>query len=240
MRIGASGWSYRHWRERFYPPNVRPAGQLTYYATRFDTVELNGVFYRLPTEAAVRAWAVQTPPGFRFAWKASKYITHAKKLKDVGEALALMATRTALLGDKLGPILFQLPPQLPRDDGRLAAFLRRLAPGQNHAVEFRHPSWHEPPILRQLADHDVALCVSDHHDAPAPWEATASFVYVRGHGPGGRYAGRYDGAELRAWADRIGAWRDEGRAAWVYFDNDIGAAAPADAERLAAILKGEG
>ena len=235
VRIGTSGWSYKHWRNVFYPSKLRAADQLAHYTTRFDTVELNGVFYRLPSESAVGAWATGSPPGFRFAWKASKYITHAKKLLDASAALDLMRQRTALLGEKLGPILFQLPPQLERNDERLADFLGLLDRAQPHAIEFRHPSWYDDKVFRLLSDYGVALCISDHHHAPAPWVATASFVYVRGHGPGGHYVGRYPASTLARWARQICQWRDEGREAWVYFDNDIGGAAPVDAESLSAL-----
>ena len=237
VRIGTSGWVYPHWAGLFYPEQVRQADRLSYYATQFGTVEINGSFYRLPSEPTVEAWGLQTPPGFLFAWKASRYITQAKKLKDVGESVALVYGRMAPLGDRLGPALFQLPPRFRVNLDRLAAFLRLLPRATRNAVEFRDPSWHQPATLQLLADHDVALCISDHHDAPTPWECTASYVYVRGHGPGGRYAGRYSAAELDHWASRIGAWSRAGRDVYAYFDNDIGGAAPLDARDLQARLQ---
>jgi uncharacterized protein YecE (DUF72 family) len=136
------------------------------------------------------------------------------------------------LGDKLGPALFQLPPQLRLNLPRLADFLPLLPPGRRHVVEFRHPSWYVEPVFELLARHGVALCVSDHGDAPAPWRLTADFAYVRGHGPGGRYAGSYADADLARWAGRIEAWRAQGCDVFAYFDNDIGCAAPGDALRL--------
>lgn len=232
IRIGCSGWVYDHWRGGFYPQGLPARERLAYYAGRFDTAEINGSFYRLPSETSVAAWAAGVPPGFLFAWKASRYITHNKKLRDVGDSLALVFGRMAPLGPHLGPALFQLPPQLRLDRERLAAFLGLLPNDRRCVVEFRHPSWYEPAVLALLRDHGVALCVSDHADAPSPFEATAGFLYVRGHGPGGRYHGRYPERTLVEWAGRIAAFRGD---AYVYFDNDIGGAAPRDAERLIAL-----
>ncbi len=141
------------------------------------------------------------------------------------------------LGHKLGPVLFQLPPSLKADRERLARFLDLLPKDRRHTFEFRHPSWYEPPILDLLGEHDAALCLSDHAAAPAPWAVTASFVYIRAHGPSGRYWGSYSDETLRQWADDIAAWRSQGRAVYCYFDNDIKSAAPADAQRLFAMLQ---
>jgi len=232
VRIGVSGWSYPHWRGAFYPDGLRVKDQLAYCAGRFATLEINGSFYRLPSEKAVAAWRDAVPEGFVFAWKASRYITHYRRLKDVDDSLELVFGRMEGLGDKAGPALFQLPPQMKADPDRLADFLARLPERRRVAIEFRHPSWYDPAVFDLLKRRGVAFCVSDHRDAPAPWVATAGFVYVRGHGPGGGYSGAYSDAELQGWAKRLRAWSQEGRDAWVYFDNDIGAAAPKDAERL--------
>lgn len=236
LRIGCSGWTYKDWTGPFYPAGVKDASRLEYYATRFDTAEINASFYRLPSEATVVGWARRAPTGFTFAWKISRFITHNKKLNDCRESIALVFGRMAPLGEHLGPSLIQLPPQLRRDDARLADFLDLLPPGR-HTVEFRHESWYAPEVLRILADRDVALCISDHHSAPSPWEATASFVYIRGHGPGGRYRGRYGPEELQAWAERIARSRAQGRDVYAYFDNDVKSAAPFDAEALMALTK---
>jgi uncharacterized protein YecE (DUF72 family) len=238
LRIGCSGWSYRHWRGGvFYPPGLRQKDELAYYATRFDTAEINGCFYRLPGEAMVDGWRERSPDGFLFAWKASRYITHMKRLLDPQEPLALMFGRADRLGPKLGPFLFQLPPRMARDDERLGRFLAALPPGRRCAFEFRHPSWYDDAVFAQLAAHDAALCVSDHHHAPAPWVRTAGWAYVRGHGPGGRYWGRYSREALAEWADRIGAWTRQGCDVVCYFDNDPGAAAPKDAEALIGLCR---
>jgi uncharacterized protein YecE (DUF72 family) len=229
IRIGTSGWVYRDWKGPFYSPEVRAKDWLAYYASRFPTAEINGSFYRLPSEAAVAGWAERAPPGFVFAWKASRFITHNKKLRDVADSISLVFGRMAPLGDHFGPVLFQLPPQLRADHGRLKDFLALLPRGRRCTVEFRHPSWYAAEILDLLAQHDVALCISDHAAAPSPWVETASFAYVRGHGPTGRYFGRYPEATLEDWAGRLAA---ADRDAYVYFDNDIKSAAPADAAAL--------
>jgi uncharacterized protein YecE (DUF72 family) len=155
-----------------------------------------------------------------------------KRLRDGEENVAFLERRAAGLGPKLGPFLVQLPPSLRADRERLAAFLDLLPKHRRFAFEFRHPSWHEPAFLDLLRSHGAALCVSDHAAAPSPFEATASFVYIRGHGPEGRYAGRYSDEALARWASAIARWRQEGRDVHVYFDNDIKTAAPADADRL--------
>jgi uncharacterized protein YecE (DUF72 family) len=237
LRIGCSGWVYKDWKGPFYPAETKDKDRLEYYATRFDTAEINASFYRLPSEAMVQGWGERAPPGFLFAWKVSRFITHNKKLKDCAEPVALVFGRMAPLRDKLGPSLIQLPPQLRRNDERLAEFLK-LLPAGRHTVEFRHPSWYAPAVFALLADFDVALCLSDHHHAPAPWERTASWIYVRGHGPGGRYVGRYPQDQLEAWAAHIQAWRAEGRDVYAYFDNDVKSAAPFDALELRRLTAG--
>lgn len=240
LRIGTSGWSYAHWRGGFYPAGLPSKAWLAFYAERFDTVEINGSFYRMPPEPAVAGWCERSPEGFLFAWKASRYITQAKRLRDAAEPLAYVLNRASGLKGKLGPILFQLPPQMRRDDDRLAKFLSLLPKAHRFCVEFRDPAWYAPEVLRLLAEHGVALCVSDHHDAPAPPEATAGFVYVRLHGPGGHYFGRYPEGELASWAKRIAAWRSDGRDVFVYFDNDVEGAAPLDAAALRSRLTAHG
>ena len=238
VRIGCSGWSYKHWKRGvFYPERLKAKDEFAFYASRFDTAEINGSFYRLPSEAMVQGWRDKAPEGFVFAWKASRFITHMKRLLDPDEPLQLMFSRTDILGPRLGPILFQLPPGMPRNAERLAAFLAKLPPERRYTVEFRHPSWYAAEVFALLSAHDVALCISDHHHAPAPWERTASWLYVRGHGPSGRYWGRYPQAAMREWADRIGAWRAEGRDVFAYFDNDPEGAAPQDVDVLKSLLE---
>jgi uncharacterized protein YecE (DUF72 family) len=237
--VGTSGWSYRSWRGPFFPDKLPARSQLTYYAKQFLTTELNGVFYRTPTIGAVRSWAAATPDQFIFAWKASKFITHWKRLQPTSRnSLDLLETRLKLLGDKAGPVLFQLPPNFKKDRERLASFLKLLRRRHPYAFEFRHASWYEDDILDLLRNAGSALCISDHHDAPAPWLATAQHVYIRGHGPQGRYRGRYPRSELKEWALWSHKQTRRGRTVYVYFDNDQKSAAPLDALSLLSCIKG--
>jgi uncharacterized protein YecE (DUF72 family) len=239
VQIGTSGWHYDSWRGPFYPPDLKPKDFLGFYVERFSTTELNNTFYRLPTARAIKAWREATPEDFLFAWKASRMITHLKRLKDVEENISFVFNRMNGLGEKFGPVLFQLPPSFRADAERrerLARFLGQLPKGRRCTFEFRDPSWYEASVLDLLRDHDVALCFSDHEAAPAPWEVTASFVYIRAHGTDGRYAGNYGDETLGRWSALIGQWRKEGRNAYVYFDNDVKSAAPADANRLIALI----
>ena len=175
IAIGTSGWTYADWRGPFYPADVRKADWLAWYAAQFDTTEINGSFYRTPSLDAVRAWRGATPRGFAFAWKASKFITHWKRLNPdtCANSIALMMTRLKILGSKTGPVLFQLPAAFTADRQRLAGFLKLLPRRYKYVFEFRHPSWYDEAVLDVLRDHDVALCLSDHHHAPSPWISTA-------------------------------------------------------------------
>jgi uncharacterized protein YecE (DUF72 family) len=236
--IGTSGWTYDGWRGPFYPQKLPKKDWLHFYASRFATAEINGSFYRTPSLDAVKAWREQTPPGFLFAWKASKFITHWKRLTASCEnSIALMDTRLRVLAPKVGVVLFQLPHRFGKDSGRLRDFLRMLPRRYRYAFEFRDEAWYAPDVFDVLQASNVALCISDHADAPAPWEVTARHVYVRGHGPSGRYHGSYSDRTLRHWAERVLRWQAEGREVFVYFDNDQKAAAPRDALRLVAELE---
>jgi uncharacterized protein YecE (DUF72 family) len=236
--IGTSGWTYDGWRGPFYPADMPKKDWLRFYSTQFPTTEINGSFYRTPSLAAVDGWRKQTPKDFVFAWKASKFITHWKRLSEKSEnSIALMETRLRKLGAKAGPVLFQLPPRFTINRERLASFLKMLPRKYDYAFEFRHASWYDEAIYALLCERNISLCLSDHHDAPSPWVVTADHVYVRGHGPGGRYKDHYSDATLREWARDIGTWRRQGRTVFVYFDNDQKSAAPLDARRLRHILK---
>lgn len=239
IRVGTSGWHYKSWHGPFYPPGLKIKDFLSYYVEQFDTAEINNSFYRLPTEQAVKAWRESAPEGFVFAWKASRFITHMKKLKDIEESISLVFGRMEGLGDAFGPVLFQLPPMLRAHDEtreRVARCLSLVPQGRRVAFEFRHPSWYEEKTFGILRDHNAALCLSDHADAPAPWLATADFVYVRAHGTNGRYAGSYSDETLGNWSHQIAEWRGSGRDVYVYFDNDIKSAAPGDAQTLLRML----
>jgi uncharacterized protein YecE (DUF72 family) len=236
--IGTSGWTYDGWRGPFYPPDVAKKDWLCWYGTQFPTAEINGSFYRTPSLDAVRAWRTQTPKGFVFAWKGSKFITHWKRLSAKSDnSIALIEERLRLLGPKAGPVLFQLPARFTADRERLATFLTMLPRRRRYAFEFRHASWYEKPIFELLREWNMSLCISDHHDAPAPWEVTADFVYWRGHGPGGHYRDNYPDTELRRLATAIRKWRRAHRTVYAYFDNDQKSAAPQDARRLMKMLK---
>jgi uncharacterized protein YecE (DUF72 family) len=232
VHIGTSGWVYPGWNGAFYPTGLPQKRWLEYYTSTFDTAEINATFYRLPTQAAVARWREAAPPNLLFSWKASRFVTHMKRLRDVEASLERVLAPMRALGPTLGPALFQLPPSLKVDLSRLQDFLAMLPRDLQSVLEFRDPSWYVDAVYEALAAHDATLCVSDHHHAPAPWVATTNTVYVRGHGPEGAYAGVYPAATLSAWAERLATWRREGRVIFAYFDNDIGCAAPGDALRL--------
>jgi uncharacterized protein YecE (DUF72 family) len=238
VRVGCSGWNYRDWRGRFYPPGLPPARWLAHYATRFDTVEVNSTFYRLARPAAVAAWLAATPDDFIFAVKASRYLTHMKRLTDLEPGVARLLEGIApLVGSpKLGPMLWQLPERFHRDDDRLAGALAALPAGR-HCFEFRHPSWFAPPVFELLRAHGAALVLG--HDArrPAfPFLLTAPWTFLRFHfGARGR-RGNYSDAELREWAARIRGLREEAEV-FAYFNNDWEAFAPRNAIRLRRLLE---
>ncbi len=236
IRIGTSGWSYPHWSGRFYPERLGADAWLGYYAERFDTVEINATFYRLPSEQTVAEWASGVPEGFLFAVKASRYITHMKKLKDPDQTLPPFFDRVAGLGKHLGPVLFQTPPRWRVNLDRLAAFLESLPRGLQYAFEFRDPSWHSDGVRTLLEKHGAAFCVFQLEAVTAPDWVTAGFAYVRLHGPHEAYAGRYSSATLKTWAGRLKAWEAAGVHSFCYFDNDQAAQAPRDAARLMALL----
>jgi uncharacterized protein YecE (DUF72 family) len=236
LSLGTSGWMYDDWRGQFYPEDLPKREWLSYYADRFSTVEINSAFYRTPSLEAVRSWRNDTPHDFRFSWKASKFITHWKRLTDKCEnSIALMRTRVNVLSPKVSVVLFQLPPQFEKDVERLRSFLR-LLPRRRYAFEFRHRSWYDDAVFDILSARNVALCFSDHAEAPAPLQVTARHVYLRGHGPRGDYGGSYPARILRRWASAIGDWQSQAYEVFVYFDNDQKAAAPADGRRLTALL----
>jgi uncharacterized protein YecE (DUF72 family) len=232
IHIGTSGWHYRHWLGAFYPEELRPPDFLRYYCGYFPTVEINNSFYRLPSEATLAHWRDEVPAGFIFAVKASRFITHMKKLLEPERSLAPFLERIKVLGDKLGPILFQLPPGWHYNGARLAAFLEALPGACRYTMEFRDPSWINPETCRALAAHNVAFCTYDLAGYQSPLEVTGDFVYLRLHGPGGPYQGQYSAKVLKAWARRLTAWAGQGQEVFCYFDNDEAGYAAQDARRL--------
>ncbi len=234
--IGTSGWHYEGWRGRFYPEDLSPKKWLSFYAEHFPTVELNNSFYHLPTEAAFRAWHDATPANFTFAVKASRFITHIKRLKDPAEPLSNFMSRAARLEDKLGPVLYQLPPGFHRDDARLAEFLEKLPVGR-HAIEFRHDSWFADEVYEMLRRRGAAFCIFDMPGLKAPLVATADFAYVRFHGTGERYSGSYPDDLLAAWAENIRKLAKGMDTVYIYFNNDVGGHALKNAMTLRDFLK---
>jgi len=232
VHIGTSGWHYKHWVGPFYPPGLPASKMLDFYLRRFDTVEINNSFYRLPKPETFEAWRENTPKEFLFAVKANRFITHNKKLKDPDAPLDRMFASTDVLGRKLGPILFQLPPQWTVNLERLEIFLRALPRRRPFAFEFRNETWNTQEVYEMLRRFNAAYCMFHLAGFQSPFEVTADFTYLRLHGPGGKYQGSYDDAMLGAWAARIRAWREQLKAVYVYFDNDQAGFAVANALRL--------
>jgi uncharacterized protein YecE (DUF72 family) len=206
LGIGTSGWHYKHWRNLFYPAKLPSSAMLGWYVGKYDTVEINNTFYRLPAEDALLGWQKTAPPNFLFSVKASRFITHIKRLRESNQAISLFFSRVELLGDNLGPILFQLPPGWTANLDRLAEFLPLLPRTHRYAVEFRDQSWYTPATQKLLRSHNIALCIHDWRGLRWPMEITADFMYIRLHGPGGRYQGHYDKRTLHQWANRIQQW----------------------------------
>ena len=243
VHVGCSGWHYADWTGRVYDPSLARSEWLQAYTTRFDTVELNNSFYRLPEAAQFRRWRESVPPDFIFAVKASRYLTHIKRLRDPEEPLARLLDRARHLGSRLGPLLYQLPPRWVPDMDRLARFLGALprSVGRDrrplqHVVEFRDPRGYHDDVLTLLRDADVSLCLHDMPESASPWVTTGPIVYVRLHGFGTRYGGHYSAAALARWADWLARVRDDGRDLYVYFNNDREAHAVFNAGELRALL----
>jgi uncharacterized protein YecE (DUF72 family) len=220
VHVGTSGWHYKHWVGTFYPADLRPPKMLRWYAERFDTVEINNSFYRLPAVTAFEIWCRETTPGFCFAVKASRYITHNKKLTDPESANEKFITLVEKLGARLGPILFQLPPSWKVNVQRLEEFLSSLPRTHRYVFEFRNPTWNIPQVYEVLRRHNAAFCIYELAGFLSPMEITADFAYVRLHGPGNKYQGDYSEDTLRTWANKIEAWSRDLKHAFVYFDND--------------------
>jgi uncharacterized protein YecE (DUF72 family) len=233
VRIGCSGWNYAHWRNGvFYPPRLSAAKWLEFYAQHFDTVEVNATFYRLPRVSTVARWVEQTPSDFVFAVKASRYLTHIKRLQDLGPGLQrfLACIEPLLHSPKLGPILWQLPPNFKRDDERLARALAQLPPEQRHAFEFRDATWFHPDVYSLLREQHVALVIGDRPQVHAfqSHELTTDFTFVRFHSGSRGLRGNYSESELEEWAQRFEDWSQRA-AIFAYFNNDWEGFAPKNA-----------
>jgi len=225
MLTGTSGYSYKEWVGHFYPEKLRASAMLRYYAERFPTVEINNTFYRMPAESLLERWAQEVPEGFAFTLKAPQRITHVKRLKEVAPEVAEFTRRAAVLGDKLGMLLFQLPPSLRKDLPRLRDFLCALPSGLRVTLEFRHGSWHDDEVYETLRARGATLCVTDTDEGGAsPFVRTSDDAYLRLRRP------HYDETDLRAWVDRIAA--QPLARGWVYFKHEDEALAPRFARQL--------
>jgi uncharacterized protein YecE (DUF72 family) len=232
LRIGTSGWQYADWRGRFYPSGLAQRGWLEHFAGQFPTVEVNSAFYRLPERSSFEGWAAQTPAGFLFAVKVSRYLTHVRRLRDPAEPVGRFLDRARGLGDKLGPVLLQLPPNLSADAGLLDAALQCFPAGVRVVVEPRHSSWWRPDIENVLARRGAALCWADRGGRPVtPLWRTADFVYLRMHAGTASPPPRYGTRAIDTWLTRLHPYG--GKDGYVYFNNDQGGAAVADAAVMA-------
>ncbi len=218
--VGTSGWVYPHWRGRFYPDRLPQSRWLESYAATFSTVEINNTFYRLPAEAAWSRWRDVAPNAFVYAVKGSRFVTHIKRLNVDREPVDLFTSRARILGDHLGPILWQLHPGHHRDPGRLESFLALLPRDLRHVFEFRHESWFHDDVYGLLQRFGAGFCIYHMVDRETPVIATASFAYMRFHGSGSLYGGRYSDADLKSWSRRLEALADSVRDMYVYFNND--------------------
>ena len=234
VRIGCSGWSYPHWRTRFYPEKMPAREHFAFYAQHFNTVELNNSFYRQPPRERFGAWREQAPPGFLFAVKGSRYVTHIKRLAVEKKSIDLVVDAALGLGEKLGPILFQLQATFHVDLDRLERFVGMLPTDVRFTLEFRHDSWLVPAVFELLRSHRIALCIPDHPKMPRALEPTSDFTCIRMHlPPNGLGYGKH---ALQPWADRVVAWHHDGLDVFVYFNNDMEGHAIKDAKTLISLV----
>jgi len=238
IHIGTSGWQYAHWKGPFYPEHLSNDEWLGYYSSCFHTVEINHSFYRLPEKKTLRRWKESVPAGFIFSFKANRYITHMKKLKDPKDSLARMLDVVDSLGEALGPILFQLPPRWTFNAERFSSFLEVLPRRFRYAFEFRDPSWLAPGVYNALCEAGAAFCIYEIGGRKSPRKVTGDFVYIRLHGPEKEpYRGRYPKNTLVGWAGAVSTWIAGGKEVFCYFDNDEAGYAAEDAARLQEMLK---
>jgi uncharacterized protein YecE (DUF72 family) len=235
-RIGCSGWSYPHWRKVFYPEKMPAREHFAFYTQHFNTVELNNSFYRQPPRERFEAWRQQAPPGFLFAVKGSRYVTHIKRLVVEKKSIDLVVDAALGLGDKLGPILFQLQANFHLDLERLEHFVAMLPEGVRFTLEFRHDSWLVPAVFDLLRARRIALCIPDHPKMPKSLEITSDFTYIRMHLPPRRLG--YGRSALEPWADRISEWKRQRLNVFVYFNNDMEGHAIKDARTLISLITG--
>ena len=236
IRVGCSGWVYKHWRGIFYPEGLAQKRWFQHYAEEFDTVEINASFYRLPLATTFEGWREKAPPGFRYAVKVNRFITHMKKLLDCEEAVDGFIELARPLGNALGPLLYQLPPSLHKNLERLDTFLARLPKDIEQVVEFRHRSWYDEDVLAHLDHHGIGFVCHDLRGLLSPRWASGRTAYVRFHGTSGRYHGRYSDEALLGWTDWLIDQARQGRSCWCYFNNDIHGHAIDDARTLKSMV----
>ncbi|HUR58367.1 MAG TPA: DUF72 domain-containing protein [Opitutaceae bacterium] len=227
--VGTSGWSYKEWAGHFYPKGWPKKNEFSYYVRHFPTVEINATFYRLPTKKTVRGWRERSPERFVFAVKGSRYLTHIRRLKDTGKGLQKYFRRLTPLGDRAGPILWQLPPTFQKNDvnwGRLTRFLARVPRAYRHAVEFRHPSWMDEQTFELLRQNNVCNVWISSLKMPMDYTVTSDFIFLRFHGLEGGAYHDYTDDELRPWAEQLGKAARKNIPAFVYFNNDLNTRAP--------------
>lgn len=229
--IGTSGWSYNHWKENFYPNGLKTSNWLNYYGQVFSTVEVNTTFYHTPLVSTTKNWYTQVPSDFLFSIKASRYITHLKRLNDCEKSLEFFYKSLTNLKSKIGPILFQLPPSFKANKSRLIEFITLLDKQHKYTFEFRHETWFTDEIYELLAKNNIALCITDLNGIQSPKVLTADFTYMRLHGPHKAYVGSYGPAKLKAWKKEIKKWATQ-TSVYCYFDNDEKGYAIQDAKFL--------
>ena len=235
--IGTSGWYYRHWYGPFYPQGLSKDKLFAYFVQHFNTVELNNTFYRLPKTSTVKDWYKKAPGAFVFAVKASRFITHIKRLANLGDSLKVFLKRAHLLKEKLGPVLYQLPPSMKKDSKRLASFLRKLPKKEKSVIEFRHSSWLKEETFSTLKKFKVAHCIISRPHFPTVVKATADFVYIRMHGGSSLYRSNYSKAELKQYAGWIKKFLKSGLDTYIYFNNDAYGYAVKNAVALKKMLR---
>lgn len=236
LYMGTSGWYYDHWDGVFYPNEIKSPARLNYYASTFNTVEVNSTFYHTPKESVVKQWAKQVPVGFIFSVKASGYITHRKRLNDCEESISFFFKRIKHLKKHLGPILFQLPPSFKKNLDRLIEFVQHLESSYRYVFEFRHSSWYEKDVYDLLKKNDIALCITDLGGKLSPCVTTTDFSYLRLHGPKKAYQGSYGTRKLKEWKERILGFLKDKISVYCYFDNDEKAFAIKDAQELKSLI----
>lgn len=232
IRVGTSGWHYNHWTGLFYPDKLPKSKWFEHYAKNFDTVEINNTFYQQPKETSLKRWYEQAPEHFIYTVKANRYITHIKRLKDASEAIERFFERVNILEEKLGPVLYQLPPNLHKDLDLLGTFIELLPKDVPAVFEFRHKSWFSQDTFSLLSQSGVGFCIHDMPGIPSPRVITGDIIYVRFHGPTGKYEGNYSKSALQNWAQWLKENSKEVRGVYVYFNNDIHANAVRNARQL--------